>query len=812
MNNQRLQLAIFSFSLLLVCFFVRVSAEETSGELKIVYQQSFESAIRPSESLTGFSIDKEQPGRDTDAPIQTVGVFDGIRSGLELPIGGAWTYWEFEFDVYPDLDAAPKNFMPILNTKEWRAGSFHCELTGQDLGLFVNQGEGDRCRLSYRNIPYKKWSRVRFVVDAQKQQAELFVNGKSLDRQTLVLAALDMSGLYLGFDPDTSLVKPRFKGKLANLAIRGKKQTTRADRDKRYIQNGYEIPRESYCDQPYIVIMKDGTWVCVETTAPGQEGSQGQHLVAIQSRDQGKTWGQMYDIEPSGALAASWGVPLITDFDRIYVFYTYNGDAVHLGRDDTHGWYAYKYSDDGGKTWSRRLRIPVRQTRCDNLVKDGKLVQMFWGICKPQKVGTDVYFSFTKLGKYFMENGEGWVLRSANILSERDPAKIAWELLPEGEAGIRNPDFGSIQEEHNIVPLNQSGGFFCVYRTTQGFPAVSYSYDSCKSWSKPTPMTNAWGRPIFNPRACPKVWKCENGKYLFWFHNNSSRSFDSRNPAWLAAGIERNGKILWSEPEIILFDLNRNVRMSYPDLVEADGQYWISETQKTIGRIHPIDRNLLNSMWTALENSLAGKPNEPQPKDLILALKAPASELRADAPQNCITIPRATEKATEKAAEGESKGGLSEIGAASGFTFDCFLIPTKSDEGASEPLKSSFKPGDVLFDNKTIAGDGVTLSVGIEGRLLFNAKSGGQSCCWTSGPGAAETLRERITVIADFSAGILTTVVDGHLTAPGQDETADWGRLALPPEDLSGTGVFSLHPAVQELKVYSRPLGLWETL
>jgi hypothetical protein len=29
-----------------------------------------------------------------------------------------------------------------------------------------------------------------------------------------------------------------------------------------------------------------------------------------------------------------------TPFGRVYAFYTDNGDRVHLGRDDTHGWHA----------------------------------------------------------------------------------------------------------------------------------------------------------------------------------------------------------------------------------------------------------------------------------------------------------------------------------------------------------------------------------------------------------------------------------------------------------------------------------------
>ncbi len=41
--------------------------------------------------------------------------------------------------------------------------------------------------------------------------------------------------------------------------------------DVRNIKWGLEIPREHYCDQPYIVITASGDWVCVMTTGAGVE-------------------------------------------------------------------------------------------------------------------------------------------------------------------------------------------------------------------------------------------------------------------------------------------------------------------------------------------------------------------------------------------------------------------------------------------------------------------------------------------------------------------------------------------------------------
>jgi len=383
--------------------------------------------------------------------------------------------------------------------------------------------------------------------------------------------------------------------------------------DWRLISNGKTIYEHGYCDQPYIVTTKDGIWVCTFTTSPGQEGDKIQYIVSTFSSDQGKTWSDPVEIEStSSGLEASWAMPLVTEFDRIYVFYTFNGDSIRnlpdgtKMRSDTHGWYCYRYSDDYGENWSERYRLNMRKTECDRNNDFSGNVQMFWGIGKPVSKGNNVWFSFTKLGKYFLEEGEGWVYYSNNILTEKDVTKISWKLLPEGDFGIKNPEFGSVQEEFNIQPMNFANGLYCVYRTTLGRPAHSYSYDNGKTWTMPELMSYANGSPIRNPRACARLWKCKNGKYLLWYHNNGEKGFKHRNPAWISGGIEKDGKIFWSQPEIIIYgpDLTYETgRFSYPDLVEADDGYWISTTQKTTATIHKVPAEFFEMLWSQFHES-----------------------------------------------------------------------------------------------------------------------------------------------------------------------------------------------------------------
>jgi len=60
--------------------------------------------------------------------------------------------------------------------------------------------------------------------------------------------------------------------------------------DRRLIDTGRRIPGERYCDQPYVVVNDDGSWLCVMTTGAGVEGERGQDVVAPRRVDTGFTW------------------------------------------------------------------------------------------------------------------------------------------------------------------------------------------------------------------------------------------------------------------------------------------------------------------------------------------------------------------------------------------------------------------------------------------------------------------------------------------------------------------------------------------
>jgi hypothetical protein len=545
--------------------------------------------------------------------------------------------------------------------------------------------------------------------------------------------------------------------------------------DPRNIREGWVIPDENYCDQPYVVVTADGNWVCLLTTGPGREGAAGEHVVATISSDRGKTWSPLIDIEPGREPVSAYVTPFLTPYGRIYAFYDFNGDNVRSPKNqrvDELGWYVYRYSDDGGRTWSKdRFRLPMRVTAVDRNNTFHGSVQLFWGVGKPIAHQGAMILPFSKMAQYVQDRNEGWFFRSLNILTERDPAKLDWDLLPEGDQGVRADEFGTVQEEHNLVPLN-NGDLFCVYRTTKGHPCQAFSHDGGRTWTRPEPMTyTPGGRIIKHPRACPPVWKTADGRYLFWFHNNSVPRFRNRNPAWLTGGIEVDGKIHWSQPEVLLYDDDPEIGMSYPCLVEQSGKFWVTETNKSVARVHPIDTALLEGLWSR------GRDKQVAQSGLVLTMSGDALRAgRATVPQ--IAGPR-------------------------GFSLDMVL---RLDD---------LSPGQTVLDARDGTGRGVAVTTSGQGALRVRLSDGDDTCDWDSDPGVlAAGTEHSVTVTFDAGPRILMFVADGVLCDGGPDRLQGFTHVAPAVGDINGKDAVPLRisDAIRTLRVYDRPLRTSEAV
>jgi len=124
------------------------------------------------------------------------------------------------------------------------------------------------------------------------------------------------------------------------------------------------------------------------TTGSEHEGAGGQHIITTRSTDRGKTWTDTVDIEPS---------------------------------------------DDNGRCWSKkRYPIDVRAMEIDRENVYGGAIRFFWNVGKPFIHEGSVFVPLCKVGGFgpgFFVCNEGVLLKSDNILKEKDPERIRWEIL-----------------------------------------------------------------------------------------------------------------------------------------------------------------------------------------------------------------------------------------------------------------------------------------------------------------------------------------------------------------------------------------------
>lgn len=179
---------------------------------------------------------------------------------------------------------------------------------------------------------------------------------------------------------------------------------------------------------------------------------------------------------------------------------------------------------------------------------------------------------------------EGFVLTSANVLTEADPGKVVWSLLPDGDHGAPSPAGFSpnttVAEEWHVLPLGQqasSPGFYAIFRTNLGVLGATSTGDptAASGWQPSayaaydlaTPLPG--GPPnaslsLKNPRGPVQLKRFSNGQTLLLFYNNhnggfasrpeAANSICSRNPYWLTAGRDAgNNTVVFAQPEIVLY-------------------------------------------------------------------------------------------------------------------------------------------------------------------------------------------------------------------------------------------------------------------
>jgi hypothetical protein len=580
-------------------------------------------------------------------------------------------------------------------------------------------------------------------------------------------------------------------------------ERTRAasDLDTRNIRTGYPIRDWGYSDQPFVVVARDGTWVCSTTTCATREGDSGQTITICRSANHGKTWKDFQNLEPDTGPVASWALPFRAASGRIYVFYTYNVDNMKSvivdpgsekvsGRVDTLGAMMFRFSDDNGLTWSpKRYRVPVRNFEIDEKNPYHGKVQFWWGVGKPILQNGNMYLGFAKVGHFgegFMAQSEGAFICSTNVNTEPDPEKISWMTLPDGNVGLR-PVSGPIGDEANLVGLSD-GSLFATYRTVAGHPCQAYSRDGGHTWTPPAFMNYGPGeRLVKHPRAANFVKKFSNGKFLYWFHNNGLATYSSpgkanRNPAWVLGGVEKNGFIYWSEPEVLLYDEDPNEGISYPDFVEDGGRIYVTETQKTSALVHAINPRILNAVWGEL------KPLSKSEDHLVVDL------------ENCngrsVPIPAWPSFDLREENRMPSEPRLSKRGS------------------ISIELSVKFKTldaGQVLLDSRGTNYQGVTLTTSDHGTVKLSLCDGRRDNSWECDTGLLKPgTQHSLAVIVDGGSKVVSFVVDGKFCDGGTERDFGWGSLDRNFRQIQDSGTLRIGPnfsgEIGRLRVYHRAL------
>ena len=219
--------------------------------------------------------------------------------------------------------------------------------------------------------------------------------------------------------------------------------------------------------------------------------------------------------------------------------------------------------------------------------------------------------------------------------------------------------------------------------------------------------------------------------------------------------------------------------MSYPDLIEDEGEVWITETQKDDARAHLVPPEFMATLWHQIPATDVVRQN------LIL-------ELDGTTPlPSCIEapeLPEFTKRDISLAYQGQ--GNLR-----TGFSIDLTLQLER------------LNPGQVLLDTRTPTGQGFALIVNDFRTVEIILNDGHSENRWSVDPGIiVEGKSHYLTAIVDSGPRIISFVVDRILCDGGTSRQYGWGRFSPHLRHVHGSDSLRIDPSISSLRIYNRAL------
>lgn len=350
----------------------------------------------------------------------------------------------------------------------------------------------------------------------------------------------------------------------------------------------------------------DGSLMAVWTQS-SYEGGGDHRIVFARSDDEGVTWSVPHLIagptRPGAGLMASWGFPLVSRMNRIYIVWNQQTKLSDYSPQIT-GTMDACYSDDMGRTWSEPQTVPMPKSRYDHPDPEMPSNWIVWQ--KPFRDLNNRWFTgFTRwvspkvrtkphINSWTAAESVVQFMRFENVDDHPEPRDLRVIYSPDDKA-LRVPHYInpllSIAQEPSIVRL-PDGRLFCTMRTMSGCIWYSVSSDDAESWHSPRPLLRCdYGLPVLQPLCCCPIYEYDPGRYILLHHNNDGRfegcmpedTNRNRRPAFIALGEYRAAaeQPIWFSESRQLMDndgfgigpLNRIDVGVYPSVTNRKGNY-----------------------------------------------------------------------------------------------------------------------------------------------------------------------------------------------------------------------------------------------